>query len=792
MRSWTIAFSVGVLLASRLPVLPDFRTVLAMLLLALLLHWWPRLRLLASALLGTAWLCLVSGQLIQQRWPEPPFPRDVWVEATVWTLPTRSGDAQRFQAKLDKVCLSAALRECDFAALPVDGRLALISVYEPLPLQPGQHWRWRLRLKPPHGFVNPGGFDYEAWLLQQRFSATGYVSNHRNNELLQQYTNVQRLEQWRFHLAQTLARVAAAKLQRPDLLKALTLGDGSDIPDADWQLFAATGTTHLLVISGSHVALISVLVYAVGYWLASRSAWLVLWCPATWPATLLALGGSWIYTGLAGFSLPALRAWIMVAVLLLAQLARRQLHRWHSLALALAAVLVLDPLAALNAGFWLSFAAVAVLLTSVARNAADTRLPWWQRAAQWLWQLWCLQWRISVALLPIVLVYFQQTSLLAPLVNLPLIPLLGAIVVPLALAGIVLAVLWPDGGLWLLQLADFGLVQTMALLHWSVGLLPTNMLTMPTLQPLGFALLLAGTLAFVLIRPWLWRMTALLLVPLVFWWQAVPPLQPGEVRLQVLDTGQGLAVVVSTANHHLLYDTGPRFSERFDAGTDVVLPVLRYMNVSRPDRVIISHADQDHAGGLPAVMREYPQTSYASSSIAVVAAAATNGRCSAGQHWQWDAVDFRILHPDGGRYDDNNGSCVLLIEAGGRRLLLTGDIERPVESALLRQYPKLQADVVVAPHHGSASSSSASFVRQLRPQIVVYSTGYQNRFGHPAAAVKARYQTVGALAWNTAYDGAIRLLVTPSGELSASSERASRPRFWRARPQVRHGVKSRE
>lgn len=789
MRSWTIAFSLGVLLASRLPVLPDYPVALATMAVALLLHRWPRLRLAASVLLGTAWLCLYGSNALQQRWPEPPFMRDVWVEATVSTLPTRSGDAQRVQATLDKVCLSAVLRECEFTSLPADGRLALISVYEPLLLQPGQRWRWLLRLKPPHGFVNPGGFDYEAWLLQQRFSATGYVREHRDNGLLQHDSTVQRLEQWRYRLVHTLVSPAAAGLQRPDLLKALTIGDGSDIPDADWQMFAATGTTHLLVISGSHVALISVLLYGAGYWLASRSAWLLLRWPATWPATLLALGGSWIYTGLAGFSLPALRAWIMVAVLLVAQVSRRQLHRWHSLALALAAVLALDPLAVLNAGFWLSFAAVAVLLTSVTQSSTKGTEPWWRRAALWVLALWRLQWRISVALLPIVLVYFQQTSLVAPLVNLPLIPLLGVVVVPLALTGMVLAVLWPGGGLWLLQSADFVLVQCMVLLHWSVGLLPTNMLTLPTLQPLGWALLLVCTAAFVLLRSSWLRSTALLGLPLVFWWQQVPPPQSGELRLYVLDTGQGLSVVVSTAAHHLLYDTGPRFSQRFDAGTDVVLPALRNLGVRRLDRVVISHADQDHAGGLPAVLREYPLARYSSSAPALLAEATTHEPCVAGQQWQWDGVRFRVLHPDNNRHSDNNGSCVLLIETAGRRVLLTGDIEREAESALLRREPALRADVVLAPHHGSASSSSAVWVRLLQPQIVVYSTGYQNRFGHPATAVQQRYQAVGAQAWNTAANGAIRIIIMPSGELSSTSERLVRPRFWRAPKQDRQEAK---
>ena len=778
MRSWMIAFSLGVLAASRLPLLPDTSLSLALLVVAVLLQTWPCLRLPAALLAGGAWLCLVGEHAMEQRWPLPPYPRDVWVEATVATLPTVRHDVQRLQLQLDKVCASASLASCDFAALPDDGRRVLLSVYEPLDLQPGQRWRWLLRLRPPHGFVNPGGFDYEAWLLQSGISATGYLRSHRDNRLLQSDSGRFALERWR-HLLTSLLDDPDLQLQRRDLLKALTLGDGSSIADADWQLFAATGTTHLLVISGSHVALICLLLYAGSYWLASRSAWLLLRVPATWPATLVALTGSWLYTGLAGFSLPAQRAWLMAAVLLLAQLWRRHLQRWHGIVLALFIVLLADPLAVLNTGFWLSFVAVAVLLSAITAQPLAQQLPLWRRAVHWLWQLWVLQWRLSVALLPIVLVYFQQTSVLAPFVNLPLVPLLGVVVVPLALGGTLLLLLWRALALMLLKLADQLLVQCMSLLQWSDALLPRSMLVLPSLQSVGFLLLVLLTITFLLARQRWQRLLAAAAMPIVCWWQAVEPPTAGELQLHVLDVGQGLAVVASTAHHHLVYDTGPMFSDRFDAGNDVVLPVLRKLNVPTLDRVIVSHADQDHAGGLQALTPIYPDALYSSSATRLFDDAVAHEACRAGQAWQWDGVKFRVLHPDASKYDDNNGSCVLLIEAGGRRVLLAGDIEKPVESALLRRFPELQADVVVAPHHGSASSSTGIFVRQLQPAAVIFSTGFQNRFGHPSPAVVTRYRKAGAQAFNTAEDGAIGVKVTPSGGLLVTEERLASPRFWR-------------
>jgi competence protein ComEC len=369
--------------------------------------------------------------------------------------------------------------------------------------------------------------------------------------------------------------------------------------------------------------------------------------------------------------------------------------------------------------------------------------------------------------------------MVAPLVNLPLIPVLGAIVVPLALAGVLLTMLSLPGGLWSLHAADWLLVQCLALLQWSASLLPTNMLALPTLQPVGWLFLLAAIAALILHRSIGWRLVALAVVPLVFGCLSIPPPASGELHVRVLDTGQGLAIIASTANHHLVYDTGPRFSENFEAGADVVMPALRYLGVKRLDRVIVSHSDQDHAGGLPAILREYPTALYSSSAPSLLPSTVQHEPCTAGQQWQWDGVDFRILHPDGGRYDDNNSSCVLLIEAGGKRILLAGDIERSVESALLRREASLQADVVVAPHHGSASSSSALFVQQLKPEIVVYSTGYQNRFRHPAASVQARYGAMGSRGFNTAVDGAVSITITAPGVLSTTGERQAQPRFWR-------------
>lgn len=777
MRSWTIAFSFGVLLASRLPMLPPIAVCQTLVAVACLLHWRADLRLLAAALLGASWLGCYGGNALQERWTATSDWRDVWVEATVQDLPTATENGLRVRVRLDKICRGSSLRRCNFAALPTDGREAQISLYEPLTLNPGQRWRWALRLRPPHGFVNPGGFDYEAWLLQQRIAALGYLRVHPENQLLEE-GNGRRIERMRWNIAQRLQSAELDHLHWSHLLRALTIGDGSGLSDAEWSLLAATGTTHLLVISGSHVALIAMLAYRLACWLATRSVWLLSRIPAQGIGFFAALGSSWVYAGLAGFTLPVLRAWLMIAILLLARLWRRQVHHWQGLCLALAAVLAFDPLAVLNPGFWLSFAAVAVLLQSAATPRTGVL---WRR---WLGEavaLCRLQWCVGLALLPIVLLFFQQTSLLALAVNLPLIPLLGVLVVPLALSGTALLGLWPALGLGVLQVADVLLGATVWLLKTSMELFPAALVTLPALTLPGLALLVALVLAALLLRNSRQRWLATAAVPLALLLFQPAHLPRGTAEISVLDVGQGLAVLVVTEAHALLYDAGPRFSSRLDAGEDVVVPVLRRANLRRLDRVLVSHSDSDHAGGLAAVQRYTPGSLYSGSDTAVFGTVARSEPCRSGQRWTWDDVQFQILHPDDGRYDDNNSSCVLLVTAGEHSVLLAGDIGSSVEKKLLRAWPELRPTVVVAPHHGSKSSSSWTFVGRLQPDWVVYSSGFQNRYGHPSPEVEQRYRQVGAMAFTTALDGAARFTLTPHLPLQAIAERDRQRRFWRAR-----------
>lgn len=780
MRSWTIAFSLGVIVCGFVPQLPSLIIILGLLGLSTALQRWSRLRVLGAFGLGCCWLLLYARHSVEAQWPLALETEDVWVHGIVWSLPQQTDRALRFEFRIDKFCTSAVPARCDFATLPAVRKKVLISLYEPLPIVPGQRWQLQLRLRRPHGFANPGGFDYEVWLMQKQLRATGYVRQHPSNLLLAADSTQRRFTRLRAALLARLAEVGAGKLRYEHLIRALTIGDHYGISEAEWTLFRETGTVHLIVISGLHVALVALAIYQLGLWLGLRVPGLALRIPVPQLAAVLALCGAWCYSGLAGFSLPVQRAFVMAAVLLAGRILRRQTDALQALCLALALILLLDPLAPHNASFWLSYGAVAVLLLAARpseRSAAAQPLAWLLRA----WLELRTQWVVCLGLLPVMLVFFQQVSVTAPLVNMLAIPWTGLLIVPLCLVAAALLWLWPWASAQLLQLADWLLHLFMEALRAWLTVSPLGLVQLPALS--AWLQMIVGLLVLTaLLAPRMWlRFTALPLLPLVF----LSPrggLAEGQLRVAVLDVGQGLAIVVSTAHQHLLYDAGPWFSTRFDAGSDVVVPYLRHQNIRRLDRVIISHADADHAGGMPGVAAAYPDALYLSSDPTIFAPALHSAACRRGQTWREDGVDFALLHPDTADYSRNNGSCVLEIRTAHITLLLPGDIERDVEHLLLQRGAVPNTTVLVAPHHGSRTSSSPAFVATAAPEVVIYASGYRNRFNHPVPEVVARYGLLGSRQLLTAASGAVTLDVSAEGTLSIREQRRSRRRFWSAPP----------
>lgn len=409
-----------------------------------------------------------------------------------------------------------------------------------------------------------------------------------------------------------------------------------------------------------------------------------------------------------------------------------------------------------------TFGAVGVLLY-VGSAQVGKAAGWRQKIRSW----GVIQWAATLASLPILLLVFQQFSLVSPLANALAIPVVSFIVTPLALLGAVIP-WWP-----ILALAHWVLDCLMVFLVWAAAW-PVWQAPAPPL----WAALVAGCGVFVCLLPRYMpgRMFGfVLMVPALFWPVDHPP--EGEVWITVLDVGQGLASVVRTRSHTMIYDPGPLYSAESDAGERVVVPYLRYLGIPRVDMLMVTHSDTDHSGGAASVMSAL-QVDAISSSV--------NGlggeRCLAGQRWIWDGVEFEVLHPAEEAYavktKSNHLSCVLSVRAGGKRVLLTSDIEAPDEADLLARYPdQLAADVLLVPHHGSKTSSTQKFIEAVSPQMAIIPVGYRSRFGHPKPEVVARYDAGGIPLWRTDREGAVELHFS-AAEMIISGWRSQHPRYW--------------
>ncbi|MDW8324000.1 MAG: DNA internalization-related competence protein ComEC/Rec2 [Burkholderiales bacterium] len=635
----------------------------------------------------------------------------------------------------------------------------------------------RARLAIPHAPYNPGLFDYEAWLLEQGLRATGHVTAapveaEGCGGAWRAWLDGQR--------ERIRTRLIAALADRPyaGVVVALAIGDQDAIPDAQWTLFRHTGVIHLMSISGLHVTIFSALVYALVQFAWRRAPRLCLWWPARKAGLALGLAAAAAYVALAGFGIPAQRTLYMLAVVVAGLWAGWPLSPGRILAAALGVVVAIDPWAALAAGFWLSFGAVAVLM-----YAEYGRL----RPAPWGWAWARAQWAIALALTPPLLVLFGEVSLIAPLANAFAIPLVSLVAVPLVL----LAALVPLEGLAggahaVIALTVQGLEWLDRLPHavWSAA--------RPSASAIGLALLGAALLLLPKGVP-ARALGALLFLPLVFPRLERPP--PGGFWLQALDVGQGLAVVVRTAAHTLVYDTGPLYSSGADAGARVLVPSLRAQGVTRLDALVVSHDDTDHSGGALSLAAAYAPgvtlTPLAGRPPSSAHGQAIRGRlpaarpCAFGQHWAWDGVTFQVLHPPPHHYAnpyyaDNERSCVLRVQGRHGSVLLVGDIERLGELSLLERVPdSLASEVLVVGHHGSRSSSMPAFLDAVAPAFAVISVGHRNRFGHPHPEVIERLMARGVRILRTDRDGALRLRFTPAG-VRIERARWDERRYWHA------------
>jgi len=755
-----LSLLTGLLLVQQLPSLPPTIMVLIggafFVGIMAWLRCWPGLFLAFGLLYGLAF----AQYRLHQQLPASSEGIDLPIKGIIADLPEHDDKQTTF---------NFIVGESD---KPVPRQLRLSWYYPPQAIKAGQTWAFTVKLKRPHGGLNPGGFDYERWLFSHDIGATGFVRPHPNAQLLAEGGLAAPIASLRQTIADKLS-VALAGNANLGLIKALAIGDGSAIRQSQWEVFRKTGTIHLIVVSGSHIGLIAGLVY-----LLVRKLWastgILSWSPQT-VAAIAAIVAGIFYAGLAGFTLPTQRGVLMLSVAMLAIMLQRHLHASTLLAIALLVILLAEPLAVLDIGFWLSFLSVLLIVYALAGSLGQA--GYWRT-------MFKLNWVTSLGLAPLLLVFFQQVSLVSPLANAFAVPIISVVLVPLALLATGLLFIAPAVAMPLFMLLDKGLQG----LYWSLAELaawPYAVLNhpQPPLWTLFFAL--PGMVWLLAPRgiPARW-LGLVMLLPSAFAKLDKPA--EHQFTVTVLDVGQGLAVAVQTANHWLVYDTGGKFSEDMDSGRNVVLPFLRWHGVGQLDRLVISHGDNDHIGGAASILKELP-SSVVLTSVPEQLAAFKPERCLSGQAWQWDGVDFALLSPpDTQTFTvENDNSCVLKITSAYGAVLLVGDIQADAEQWLVGHVPDLKADVLVAPHHGSKTSSTAHFLAAVHAKTILIPAGYRNKFGHPHADVLARYRDYDARWLNTADSGALTAQIGKKAVI-ITGYRETQGKYWNSQPLPLH------
>jgi len=778
-----LALLAGVVTCLGLPRLVPWPLAMLLLLVGLALWWvpkrvapaappgvghgagdaWPAraARILGALLLGAGLAGLHAAYSLSLQLPASLEKRDAVVSGRIVSLPEHEPRRTRFLFRVDRDAMTP---------LPLRGRLLRLAWYDEAPtarkaLQAGQRWQLPVRLRAPRGLRNPGGVDSEQYALAQRVAATGYV---HDPVLARQLSPATGLDAWREAMSARIADQVPSEASR--FVRALALGDTRALTDDDWAKLRADGLTHLIAISGFHVGLVAgfLALLARGLW------WLWPALGRRWPApvaaAVAALFGAAVYSAVAGFALPTIRTLLMIAVVAGARVWRRPLNAANALALAAVMVLLVDPLAVLGAGFWLSFLGVAWLLWCLPHGVGKSL-----RAV--LGEFFSAQGVATLGLLPLSVALFGQASLAGPVANLVAVPWWSLVVVPLSLIGLGLESACSGAGTWAWRAAarcfdlSWPLFERLAGSDLALWWLP---------EPRWFALPLALLGAFWLLLP---RgvpgkpLALLLWLPLLWPDRDLP--RPGEAELVVIDVGQGLSVVVRTHEHTLLYDMGPSVRDGFDAGERAVVPALHALGVRRLDKAVISHGDNDHAGGFEAVQREFPAAAlFAPAGIGL---SHRTTPCIAGRGWRWNGVRFRFLHPPPHfPYLKNESSCVLRIETAHGTALLTGDIGEVIERDLVRLYSSdLRAEVVLVAHHGSGGSSDPAFVEATGARFALVASGHGNRFHHPKPEVVQRWQHLGAETFDTSVSGALRIGLRARG-IQLETRRGAQPRLWDA------------
>lgn len=779
------------------------------------------MRPVVALVLGFCWANWVASAVLNTVLPSELEKKDVVIFGQVIGVPKITQHSQRFEFKVEHLAWQGITYRSP-------GKIRL-RIYRTQPrIRSGQYWQFTARLKQSRSFQNPGSrFNYETYLFQHRLRATGYV-RAQPIPLQVKTRQAYSVDAFRQRVANFI-RTSLASSPRSGVITALVVGLRSDIQPSEWEVLQSTATIHLIAISGLHIGLVFGLVWLLGTWGWRFAGRLPLIIPAPRFGVIAGLLAGAGYALLAGMTIPTQRAVCMLTVVAIALFFQRKVFSSETLVIALTVVLAVNPLAPLADGLWLSFGAVLVLILGVVRTQSQhssvanitTTLPnhqrtGWrlkigvvgQRLKNWMAQcLWCVPvWRLGrplkgiavgswrmirpwvvvqivlfIGMTPLLLTLFQQVSLVAPLANLIAVPVLGIIAVPLSLLGLMLYMLELEFAaelafkcaLWVVNMV-WGLLEWLAAVAWAVWQQPSPPLWSLPLAAIGILLLLSRSAFPARCSGLLWLLPLFFPPP-----DTLNPRQAGEFHYSMLEVGHGLASVVQTRNHLLVYDTGPSFANGMDAGKMVVVPFLQQLGISGMDVLVISHSDNDHSGGHLAVLERFKAARILTSNPAKIP---LSQPCQAGQNWHWDEVKFEMLSPAKHTYLGNDASCVLKVSSQFGSLLLTGDIGKSAETSLVNSGADIAVDILQVPHHGSKTSSTEIFLRHTQPRLALASVGYLNRYGHPHKVVRERYARYRIPMYHTAEEGAVTVSFFADG-IVVQGSRAANHKFWLQPPQ---------
>jgi competence protein ComEC len=769
MARWTLGFLLGVMITARCAYLPSLQIACWSMLVCILIIFSPLYSFSSYVVFFIACLCGFSWSLFtahhrMQHFLPPSLEGKILVaKGTIASIPERHGQHLRFIFCIKEIKTQPTVH------CPI---YALITIYSNnksrslLRLKKGDYWQFAIRLKRPRGFWNPGSFDYQAELFQQNIQARGYILNPLAAHLIQASGFCYFMDDLRENLTLKIKKTLKNS-PWTGLIAALTTGLRYDISEEQWQVMRSTGTNHLFAISGLHLAFISGMIYALTRFICGRMPYVILAIPAQQIAALLTGVFAVFYAALAGFAIPIQRALIMLLMVLYARLQRRNISSVYVFYAALFIILLYSPFSVLSASFWLSFMAVALILYA---NAGRLRVG----KNRWAWAR--TQYTVGLGLIPFSLLFFHQIAWASFAANLIAIPFTGFLILPITFLASCLLLFIPSVGSVLLTLAEKLLEYLWMFLSYLATLSWAQYHTF-IVKPWIF--LVSTVACFILLAP---RgvpgryLGFLYLLPLFFWKPAGP--KSGEIWFTLLDVGQGLASVLQTQHHILVYDTGP--GRPYDAGRAVLIPFLQQLRMQKLDMLIVSHGDDDHRGGVKTLVQHLPVTQIISSIPKKILPNIADF-CHEGMKWQWDQISFEILYPASNEvYLGNDSSCVLKVSSGDFSILLTGDIERVAENYLIKhKNASLPSTILVVPHHGSKTSSSIEFLNKVQPSIALFPTGYHNQFRFPHAIVMDRYQRLNAIIYDTARDGAITLQLNPmSNTLKVETYHKTRLHFW--------------